>query len=103
MQGCLGEKAETHPLLPSSYLSLAVHPQANHRYPADWGTAYDLPALRNNLEMMLPLIFPWVEKTDHRVALGITAADVRSLIEIAEATTIIPLMITAVDPQLIIR
>ena len=35
--------------------------------------------------MVLPPVFPWVEQTDHRATLGITAADVCGFIEIAGA------------------
>jgi hypothetical protein len=35
--------------------------------------------------MVFPLVFAWMEKADHRIAVGITAANVRGFIEIAGA------------------
>jgi hypothetical protein len=84
-QVCLWEKAEAHPLLPCCDLCRAVYPQTCYRGPADWGTAYNLPALGSDLEMVLPPVFAWMEKTDYCITLGISAAHVHRLIEIAGA------------------
>jgi hypothetical protein len=84
-QICLREKAQAHPLLPCCNLGRAVDPQTRYRGPADWGTAHNLSALGSHLEMLLPLVLAWMEQADHRLTCGITAANVRGLIEIAGA------------------
>ena len=82
---CLWKKAEAYPLLPCCDLCRTVDPQTRYRGPANWGAAHNLSTLGSNLEMVFPVVFAWMEKADHSIAVGITAANVRGFIEIAGA------------------
>src|ERR1700704_5660358 len=81
----LGKKAQAHPLLPGRDLGRAVHSQARYRCPANRGEPHNGAAVESDLEMVLPPVCTWVEQTHHCFTLGITAADMNSLIEIAGA------------------
>src|SRR5262245_45297227 len=84
-QICLWEKAQAHPLLTCCDLGRAVDPQTRYSGPANWGAAYNLSTFGSNLEMVLLLVFAWMEQANHRLPFVITATHVRGFIEIAGA------------------
>ena len=79
----LREQAQAHPLAACCDLRRAVQPSARHCCPADRGETHKFTTLGHDLEMLLPLVLAGMKQADNGLTLGLIAADVSGLIQIA--------------------
>jgi hypothetical protein len=80
-----------------------IEAQGRNGGAADGGDTDDMRVVSAESEVFLPDVSARVEQGDFHTRFGVNSSDAGGFMKVTEATSIIPSMITAVDPRLLIR